>query len=440
MGRVLDGLWEMHGRGHAVFLDTLRWQVAREMGVSGELRSMPLSDPTLRVFVALGQEKSAVLDTLDRLDAELGDEASVPRFLSAWVRATKNQKNRSDDTIHSADATNLTLTAGVLYEKYAAEPEVTRAIHYLFAPIVAECHEDCNAEFSGFWDADRVFLADWLDASKADPWVAAVTRAELEADRGWDTGGHDRPRDQEVWETRARPHWMKARELFCKAWQLHPELPEGPTGAMICEWKLGNRRATDLWMGHVYQAEIDNPRTYRLMRHQLYHGFGVGKDALIATYKACDRPDTMLTAFVLDMMPWGSARELKDPALREEIIRLALTQVTNVNAVSRMRGTAAFKLYNATYAGGDWEKTVEYGRRFGHDVSYHPDPTADVTELFFVKDTSLIEVERNLRTGAVEIARTELERRGSGPKLGFHEALYVTNTLKRIAGSSGNLV
>lgn len=434
VGRVLDGLWEKTGRGHATFLDNLRWQVSRDMGMKPrDLRALPLVDPTLRVIVALQQEKKDALATLDRLDAELGDEASVPRFLSAWTRAMKNQKSHSDETIHSPDATNLTQAAVALFEKYAAEPEITRAIHYLLTPIVAESHQDCNSEFAGFWDADRANLVRQLEASKADPWIAAVVRADLEADRGWDAGGHMRPRDKEVWETKVRPHWVKARELYSKAWQMHPELPEGPTGAMICEWKLGNVRATDLWMGHVYQAEIDNPQTYRLMRGEMIGGFGVGKSSLIETYKACERHDTMLTAFVVDMMPWGSARELKDQDLREEIVRLALTQVTNANAVSRMRGTAAFKLCNATYAGGDWEKTIEYGRKFRTDASYTPDPVKDVRELFSVADTSLIEVERNIRTGAVEVARSELERRGRGPKLGFHEALYVTNALKRIA-------
>ena len=438
VGKVLDGLWEKTGRRHGIFLDTLRWQVTREIDMKPrDLRALSLADPTLRVIVALQQEKKDALATLDRLDADLGDEASVPRFFSAWTRAIKNQKSHSDTTIHSPDATNLTQAAVALLEKYAAEPEVTRAIHYLLAPIVAESHQDCNSEFAGFWDADRAYLADRLDASKADPWIATVVRADLEADRGWDTGGHMRPKDKEVWETKARPHWVKARELYSKAWQVHPELPEGPTGAMICEWKLGNVRATDLWMGHVYQAEIDNPQTYRLMRGEMIGGFGVGKASLLETYKACDRPDTMLTAFVVDMMPWGSARELKDSALRDEIVRLALTQVTNANAVSRMRGTAAFKLCNATYAGGDWEKTIEYGRKFRTDASYTPDPVKDVRELFSVADTSLIEVERNIRTGAVDVARTELERRGRGPKLGFHEALYVTNTLKRIAIMQG---
>ena len=433
IGRQLDRAWEKRAGAPPIFLEDWRFTVPREMGVPMEILTMPLKDPTLRALAAFRQKKEVGLATLDRLDAELGDEGSLPRFLSAWIRAIKNQKSHQDRTIHEPDATNMTHAVVALFERYAEDPETTRAIHYLVAPVISECHENPNARYSGFWDADRAYLADRLDASKANPWIKAIVRAELEADLGWELGGHERPDDKEVWETKVRPHWTKARELYSQAWQLQPELPEGPTGAMICEWKLGNRRATDLWMGHVYQAEIDNPETHRLMQNQMGHGFGLGKAALIAAYEACDRADTMLPGFALYMLPWGDARDMKDSALREKVMRLALTQVTNANAVSRMRSMAAFKLCNATYAGGDWEKTIEYGRKFRTDGSYTPDPVADVRELFSVTDLSLIEVERNIRTGAVEVARAELERRGRGPKLGFHEALYVTNALKRIA-------
>jgi len=207
---------------------------------------------------------------------------------------------------------------------------------------------------------------------------------------------------------------------------------------MICEWKLGNRRATDLWMGHVYQAEIDNPQTHRLLRSQLFDGFGVRREAMIEAYTACDRPDTMLFAFALDMMPRGAARKFADPALRKEMIRLALTQVTNANAVAGMRGISSYLLTAATYVGGDWEKTIEYGRLFSREnITFVPDVTADVMDLFYVNDSGLVEVERNVRTGRLDIARVELERLGKCPKLGFHEARYVTNTLKRIAVMQG---
>ncbi|MCQ2395670.1 MAG: hypothetical protein MJ249_15425, partial [Kiritimatiellae bacterium] len=434
VGKVLDGVWDRRSGRPPLNLDAFRFDVVRGMGLGTARQLIETSDPTLRIIAALRCPRAEGLKMLDRLDAEMSQEASLPRLLSALARVEFNKRRFGDREIKPSDATNITACAVALFERHAAEPEVTRAIHYLLTSVVSESHSNCNAVHWGFAYADREYLACRLETSKADPWVAKVVRAELESDRAWDVevGGRG---DDERWQREGRPHWLKARELYSAAWKIHPELPEGPYGAMICEWELRNRRAADLWMGHVHMAEIDNPQILSEIRGQVYGWFGIDRSTIVRAYRACERPDTMLPVYALDLA-WqpSDGRFFADPKVRMETERLALTQVTNECVTPLMRGKAAFHLCNAIYAGGDWEKTVECGRRFGRaGITFNPDPTADVTDLFSVKDLTLLDVERDIRSGQLDVAQTELLRRGKGPRLGFYEGRYVTNALKRIA-------
>ena len=216
------------------------------------------------------------------IDSADGDPFT--QILLAEALIICHRRDSGDLAVHPPDATNLANRIALYGERTAAMPERTRALYEQVRHIVAE-PADANTSSRGFSLRDRRHLVERLRVSKADPWLADVFEGLLELDLAWyGKGDMFSYCPKANWPTKVYPHLVAAREAFYRAWQRHPELPEGAFGMMACEWELYHSRNAARWLGQLWDAELDTPWMYRAIRHRMLTWFDKEPKAFDVAY------------------------------------------------------------------------------------------------------------------------------------------------------------
>ena len=227
-----------------------------------------------------------VVKKLEALSAEMDKEPGneFNQLLLAQALIVANQRDSSDHAIHPSDATNLVRRIVGLGERYAGSPARTRLAYELVRPLIGD-PANAMTTTRGLTPGMRRLLVERLRASAADPWLADIFEGLLELDLAWygkgDMFAYCPKKD---WGTKVYPHLIAAREPFFRAWKRHPELPEGAFGMLAVEWELYHSELAGRWLGQLWDAELDTPWMYRVVRHRLLTWFKEEQKAFDAAY------------------------------------------------------------------------------------------------------------------------------------------------------------
>ena len=258
-------------------IDVVRSFVAIERALSVKIES-PKSNP-VKLHHALWhwsypEHRSAAEQRVIALENELDAGPGDPFVQMLLAQALLNFHIRPrSNVVQASDATNISRRVTALAERYALSPVRTRFAFEQVRNIVSK-PADAGTHAYGFSLDDRRYLVGCLRSSKADPWVADVFEGFLELDLAWyGKGDMYQYSPQPDWMEKVYPHLKAARVLFHRAWQRHPELPEGAFGMLCVEWELHHWGNAARWLGQLWDAELDAPWMDRLIRNRLLSWF-----------------------------------------------------------------------------------------------------------------------------------------------------------------------
>ena len=287
---VLDKLFTPKpGTQSEIQLDQLKY---RSWGLRQSYGKM--TSPILRMLnvyqnVTIKPELNGpVYEKLDKLAAELDRQPGLEfdKLLLALMQVDAHRHGTQDSAIHSPEATNLVKRLVALAERETERPENLRALFLVVRDLIAR-PANANTTLYGMTPADRRHLVSSLRAAKVDPWMADVFEGLLELDLAWyGKGDMFSYCPKANWTTKVCPHLLAARELFHRAWTRHPEFPEGAFGVMACEWELYHAKNAARWLGQVWDAELDTPWIYKLIRHRMLTWFKKEAKKFDEAYKA----------------------------------------------------------------------------------------------------------------------------------------------------------
>ena len=280
-------------------------------------------DPFLAWMSVVGQHKwhwddkaRAQLDALEAGLAALPPESEpFRRLLAAHARQLLDP---SDD-----HARALCAAAVRWAESHAARPDRSEAVLRVLAQFV---------------DTGNPSLVPALLRSSADPWIAFALGGDAALARA---------RTGTISEDRAAALDLAAAS-YRRAWELHPEFPQGATGmSLVCGIRR-DREGLRLWFDRAAEARFD------LVRLHLDYGLLIGDpDALRAHEDVClalagERPGTMLplcgmSAVIRELNAGGAvADELLSDADRLARVEAGLESVArSVDATRCFRWAAA---------------------------------------------------------------------------------------------------
>ena len=232
-------------------------------------------DPFLTWMSVVGQKKwhwdDKAREQLAAMEAALAarpaDEAPFARLLAAHARQYVDP---------SPEHARALCAAAVRWaESHAARPERSEAVLRVLEQFV-----DARS--------DRLVAA--LFDSGADPWIGLVLAGRVSLAR----------RDESSSAAERRTHLRNAETAFRRAWELHPEFPQGAFGMMETEarWS-GRRESRDAWFRAALAARFDSPELHgRYERWLAWNDEGpAALRALRAHAEAClgaGRDDSML--------------------------------------------------------------------------------------------------------------------------------------------------
>ena len=196
-------------------------------------------DPFLTWMSVVGQKKwhwddkarAQLAEMEEALAARPAGEAPFARLLAAHARQWV------DPSPEHARA----LCAAVVRwaESHAARPERSEAVLRVLEQFV-----DARS--------DRLVAA--LFDSGADPWIGLVLAGRVSLAR----------RDESGSAAERRTHLNNAGLAFRRAWELHPEFPQGAFGMMETEARwCGRRESRDAWFRAALAARFDSPELHR---------------------------------------------------------------------------------------------------------------------------------------------------------------------------------
>ena len=229
-----------------------------------------------------------IYEKMDKLAAELDQQpgGEFDKFLLALIQVDAHRHGTQDSAIHPPEATNLVKRLVALAERETVRPENLRALFLVVRDLIAR-PANANTTLYGMTPDDRRHLVSSLRAAKVDPWMADVFEGLLELDLAWyGKGDMFSYCPKANWMTKVGPHLIAARELFHRAWTRHPEFPEGAFGVMACEWELYHAQNAARWLGQVWDAELDTPWIYKLIRHRMLTWFKKEAKQFDEAYKA----------------------------------------------------------------------------------------------------------------------------------------------------------
>ena len=251
-------------------------------------------DPFLTWMSVVGQKKwhwddkarEQLAAMEEALAARPADEAPFARLLAAHARQWVDPS--------SEHARALCAAAVRWAESHAARPDRSEAVLRVLEQFV-----DARS--------DRLVAA--LFDSSADPWIGLVLAGRVSLAR----------RDASPSAAERRTHLENAGLAFRRAWELHPEFPQGAFGMMETEARwAGRRESRDAWFRAAVAARFDSPELHRRYGRWLARddeGGPAPLRALRAHAEAClgaGRDDSML--------PWcgllGLLRELAESGRR----------------------------------------------------------------------------------------------------------------------------
>ena len=195
-------------------------------------------DPFLTWMSVVGQKKwhwddkarEQLAAMEEALAARPADEAPFARLLAAHARQWVDPS--------SQHARALCAAAVRWAESHAARPERSEAVLRVLEQFV-----DARS--------DRLVAA--LFDSSADPWIGLVLAGRVSLAR----------RDESSSAAERRTHLNNAGLAFHRAWELHPEFPQGAFGMMETEarWS-GRRESRDAWFRAALAARFDSPELH----------------------------------------------------------------------------------------------------------------------------------------------------------------------------------
>ena len=192
-------------------------------------------DPFLTWMSVVGQKKwhwddkarAQLAEMEEALAARPADEAPFARLLAAHARQWVDPS--------SQHARALCAAAVRWAESHAARPERSEAVLRVLEQFV-----DARS--------DRLVAA--LFDSGADPWIGLVLAGRVSLAR----------RDESSSAAERRTHLENAGLAFRRAWELHPEFPQGAFGMMETEARwCGRRESRDAWFRAALAARFDSP-------------------------------------------------------------------------------------------------------------------------------------------------------------------------------------
>ena len=249
-------------------------------------------DPLLTWMSVLGQKKwhwddkaRAQLAGLEEALASLpADEAAFPRLLAAHAR----------QTLDPAPEHRVALCGAAVRwaESHAGRPERSEAVLRVLEQFV---------------DVEEPSFVSALLESEADPWIGLVAAGRSSF------ALHFRDRDAEARER----HIDDAEAAWGRAWELHPEMPQGAEGMMRVASHRRDRAGIAAWFREGVAARYDSPSLhdrYVAFLRPAYGGsiealFGHARDCFKASDPGCF-PGAAARERARSMLPYGGVLAL----------------------------------------------------------------------------------------------------------------------------------
>ena len=219
-------------------------------------------DPLLTWMSVLGQREwhwddkaRAQLAGLEEALASLpADEAAFPRLLAAHAR----------QTLDPAPEHRVALCGAAVRwaESHAGRPERSEAVLRVLEQFV---------------DVEEPSFVSALLESEADPWIGLVAAGRSSF------ALHFRDRDAEARER----HIDDAEAAWGRAWELHPEMPQGAEGLMRVAARRGDRAGIDAWFREGVAARYDSPSLHDRYVAFLRPAYGGSLEALVEHAWSC---------------------------------------------------------------------------------------------------------------------------------------------------------
>ncbi len=219
-------------------------------------------DPLLTWMSVLGQKKwhwddkaRAQLAGLEEALASLpADEAAFPRLLAAHAR----------QTLDPAPEHRVALCGAAVRwaESHAGRPERSEAVLRVLEQFV---------------DVEEPSFVSALLESEADPWIGLVAAGRSSF------ALHFRDRDPEE----RKRHIDDAEAAWGRAWELHPEMPQGAEGMMRVAARRGDRAGIDAWFREGVAARYDSPSLHDRYVAFLRPAYGGSIGALVEHAWSC---------------------------------------------------------------------------------------------------------------------------------------------------------
>ncbi len=198
----------------------------------------------------------------------------------------------------------------------------------------------------------RAFLEALLSGADIDPWIKHMFMGRYYRDRAWDArgGGWASKVTREGWEEFGK-YLPRAAAHFRRAWQLHPEYPEGAVALINIAKAGGDQQWTPRdWFYEAVRAQLDYTPAYSSLRGALQPRWGGSYEEMLTFAAECvdtNRWDTCVPNQVIDTL-YAIQQESPDPD--EFVSSPGVAAITKAYAERLLKAAEADPLIPGNYS------------------------------------------------------------------------------------------